>query len=92
MSEAITQSVADVNTKTLGDNPAFYAGLAMGNAVSHQNRMNVLAESAIAAGVKAIGEMDPLQALSLARVGFASSDSTDTLAKLAAIGKATAGV
>ena len=88
----IEKSVATVNTKTLGDGPAFYAGLAMANAVSHQNRSNILAETAMGASVKAIQEMDPLQALSLARLGFQSSDTADTISKLASVGKAAAGV
>lgn len=92
MPESITESVATVNTKTLGDSPAFYTQLAMGNAIAHQNRSNIIAETAMAASVKQIQEMDPIQALSLARVGFASTDTADTISKLASAGASAAGL
>lgn len=44
----VVDSVASANFKTLGDGPAFYTGLAHGNAVSHQNRLQQLAESSLA--------------------------------------------
>ena len=58
----IIDSVSNVNTKTLGDGPAFYAQLAMGNAVSHQARVHTLGEAALSAAVKNLLTISPEQA------------------------------
>lgn len=54
--------MANTNTKTFGDGPSFYAQLAMGDAVAHQRRVHVLAESATAAATKLILTISPEQA------------------------------
>lgn len=58
----IIDSVSNVNTKNLGDQPSFYAGLAMGNAVSHQNRVNQVGEAALSAAIKTLLTISPEQA------------------------------
>lgn len=42
--DAVRSPVSDVNLKNLGDQPAFYAGLAMKGAVAHSNAMDLIRE------------------------------------------------
>ncbi len=60
--QGVIDSVSNVNTKTLGDGPAFYAQLAMANAVSHQGRVNQLGEAALSAAVKNLLTISPEEA------------------------------
>ena len=61
----ITDSVSSTNLKNLGDNPTLHNSLAMQNAItaanvanqnllSHQNRMNILAETAVASAIRSV--------------------------------------
>lgn len=56
-------SVAGTNLKVVADSPAFYAGLAMSNATSHQQRLQTLSEAALASAIKNLTEMDTSQAV-----------------------------
>lgn len=60
--QGIIDSVSNTNTKTFGDGPAFYAQLAMSNAVSHQGRINVIAEAAVSSAVKKLLTITPDEA------------------------------
>lgn len=60
---AVIDSVASANFKTLGDGAAFYSGLAMSNAISHQQRMQTISEASVGRLVKAIVEPDVGEAL-----------------------------
>lgn len=96
--QGIVDSVATVNMKNLADAPAFYQALAMGNAVSSQQRQNDAAiahqqamNSILTAGVGAIinqmTSVDPSQAMS--EVKLLTSDLAQ---KLADFGGAIAGM
>jgi hypothetical protein len=61
----ITDSVTSTNLKNLGENPTMHNTLALQNAinvqnisnqnvVSHQNRMNILAETAVASAIRSV--------------------------------------
>jgi len=56
---AVVGSVTAANTKSLGDGPAFYHSLAMGNAVAHQNRVNAITEAAMGKVIEAIIGVSP---------------------------------
>ena len=60
--QGIIDSVSNVNTKTFGDGPSFYAQLAMGDAVSHQRRTQLIAEAGTSAAVKNLLTISPEQA------------------------------
>ena len=79
----IVDSVASSNLKTLGDAGAQYASLAVGNAVSHQNRLNVLAETSVATAIKRLQEVDVEEAVSISKV--MSSNVQDELTQLGAV-------
>lgn len=82
--QGVIDSVSNVNTKTFGDGPSFYAQLAMGDAVAHQRRVHVLAESATAAATKLILTISPEQAAADATLSEASQPGLVT-ALLAAL-------
>lgn len=58
------ESVGFANIKTLGDGPAFYTNLAMGNAVAHQQALNAILAASTGKIVKVLTEVDPLEAVS----------------------------
>jgi len=81
--QGIVDSVANANIKNLGDGPAFYAGLAMSNSVSHQNRLQILAESALGQITKKATEVDITEAISILKA-TSGNEVASTLANLAA--------
>ena len=82
-SDTIRDGVADVNLKCLGDAPAFYAGLSMRQAVSHVGAMDLIRESATAAALRKITEMDVAEAIGVVKA-TTGSDSAALLANLMA--------
>jgi len=54
-----SESVAATNLKVLGDGPAFYTNLAMGNAVAHQQAMHQLQAAIIGKVAEAIIGVSP---------------------------------
>lgn len=55
----MAESVAAANLKSLGDGPAFYHNLSMGNMVAHQNRVNAITEAAMGKVIEAIIGVSP---------------------------------
>ena len=58
-------SVANANLKNVAEAPAFYSGLAMGNAVAHQQAMQQIQIAATGSIVKYLTESDPNEAVSV---------------------------
>lgn len=94
--EAITESVAVDNLKVVAGGPAsnaaFYSGLAMSNAVQHQNltQQNALAEQAAMgvariAAVKGLVEADPTQAMAINKMMTGNDVASQMQALLAAL-------
>lgn len=54
VNEQVVDSVASSNFKNLGDSPAFYTSMGHANAVSHQQRLNLIAETGVAASMRAL--------------------------------------
>lgn len=50
----VVDSVASANLKTLGDGPAFYQNMQFGQLVQAQNRLSILAETALASAVRSL--------------------------------------
>lgn len=71
------------NIKTVGEAAAHSMALAMQNSVSHQKRMDVLAENFIAVAVKNAHELDPAEAVSQVKA-LTGNDIAATLANLIA--------
>lgn len=55
----MAESVAATNLKSLGDGPAFYHNLAMGNAVAHQQGLNQIQAAIIGKVAEAIINVSP---------------------------------
>lgn len=83
--DRIRDAVADVDLKNLGEQPAFYAGLAMKGAVAHSNAMDLIRESATGAAVRKITEVDVTEAISIVKA-TTGSDTATLLANLIATG------
>lgn len=81
--DEIRESVAINNIKTLGESAAFYTQLAMGNAVSHQNRLNVIAETTVGQICKALIEVDPSESVAIQKL-LSGNDLAQQLAQLLA--------
>lgn len=84
-SDKVRDAVADVDLKNLGEQPAFYAGLAFKGAVAHSNAMDLIRESATAAALRKITEVDVAEAISIIKA-TTGSDSASLLANLLAAG------
>src|SRR3972149_6560938 len=87
-SQDLVDSVADDKIKTIAGAPAFYAAQAMGNAVAHQNRIAVLAETALAQSIKLLTEIDPAESVSVLKM----LSGNDLAQQLSALGSAVAQV
>jgi len=61
-------AVSNANLKTVAEGPAFYTGLAMGDAVAHQRSTNALREAATAVVVKNFADIEPVEAMSVVKV------------------------
>lgn len=64
----ISDSVVADNLKTIAGASAFYSTLAMGNAVSHQKRTDILAEALLGRAARSIVEEDPTEAASVQKI------------------------
>ena len=68
MDEGVISSVINANFKVIADVPATAMGMAMQNAVSHQQQMNQLAVAALGSIVRQMTEVGAEEAGSLAAV------------------------
>lgn len=91
LDQGTLDAVNNSNFKTIAEASAVGLAQAMAiqaqNAASHQNRVNVLAESALAAALKNQTELDPTEAASIRKV-----DNADLAKVLAELGSAIASI
>lgn len=76
-----SESVAAANLKVLGDGPAFYTNLSLGNAVAHQQAMQAISAASVGNIVKRLTEVDPLEAISVLK-STSGNDLAQQLAQL----------
>ena len=81
IAEEIIDSVAISNLKTVAEVASHSMGLAMQNAVAHQNRLNIVAEAAIGNITKNLTEADPIEAVSILKT-LSGNDLAQQLAQL----------
>jgi len=81
--ETIVDTLSIDNMKTIGEMGAHSIGLAMQNAVSHQQAMNQLSLAAVGSIVKNMSELDPAQAVSILKA-TSGNEVAATIAQLAA--------
>lgn len=63
--QGLIDSVANDNTKAVAGQPAVLANLSLQNQIAHQNRLNILAEAALATAITRVNELDAEQIASL---------------------------
>lgn len=80
-----SESVAAANLKVLGDAPAFYAGLALGNATAHQQAMQSIQQASVGNIVKRLSEVDPMEAISVLKATSGNDLAQQMAALLAAL-------
>lgn len=97
--EQIVDSVAIDNVKSIAGGSAFYANLAMANAVQHQNlaAQNAIGEHAAMgiarlAAVKSLVESDPSEAISMNKMMTGNDVASQMQALLAALNSGGQGV
>lgn len=82
--DEIVESVGINNIKTLGESVAFYTAQQMGNTVSHQKRVDVLAETLLSVACKGLLEVDPAEAVSTLKM-LTGDDIGQKLASLGSV-------
>lgn len=80
----IRESVAVDNLKTIAGAYAAYSANAFGNHVSHQKRLDILAEKALAVSVGTLDDLKPEEARSISRM-MSGNDLGQQLAQLRAV-------
>lgn len=86
-SQAAEESVSFVNSKNLGDQPAFYVGLAMRGAVEAANAFSSVTIALASKASKYVLEADPAEAMSIQKL---FSDGVS--AQIAQLGAAIASI
>lgn len=81
VNESVIDSVTAANFKNLGDAPAFYAALAMGDAVAHQRGVNAIREAAIGSIIDRLISVDPTESISVLKQ-LSGNDLAATIAQL----------
>jgi len=77
----IRESLAVSNIKTIAEAGAFFMARGFADATAHANRLNILAETAMAQAVKGLQEVDPIEAISTLKM-LSGNDVATTLAQL----------
>ncbi len=75
-SQAIVDTVADTNMKTVGEAAAFAMGQGFQNAVSHAKRIDAIAEVYLGQLVNTATSVDPVEAVAAAKLFKGESDSS----------------
>lgn len=83
LNQDVVDAVESTNEAVKGSGPAFYLNLALSDAVSHQRRMNVLVESAVAKLLKNIDAVAPPEALAAVNQLSQNTDISSQISKLA---------
>lgn len=86
------ESVAFSNVKVVGEGPAFYSNLAMGNSVSHQQSMQTILTAATGSIVKKLTEVDTLEAISVLKATSGNDLGQQLAGLIASISSAQQGV
>ena len=84
--DMMAEATAATNIKNVAEAPAFYSGLAMGNAVAHQQAMQQVQIAATGAIVKGLTEIDPTEAVSALKATSGNEVAGTIAAILGALG------
>lgn len=92
VNEQVVDSLTIENLKNVAGAGAFYAGLAMRDAVDHSRRINAISEAALGAVIKGLIEIDPAEALSQVKALTGDDAASRVISALTALGYGQQGV
>lgn len=90
--QGLIDSVANANTKTVAESTAFWTAQAMGNHVQSQNRLQILAETALAKSIELLQNISMEEASAVNKVGTGNDVAAQMQALLAALNSGQQGV
>jgi hypothetical protein len=83
LAQEFVESVANSNLKNVADAPAYYSGLAMGNAVAHQQSMQNIQLAAVGKIVKYLTEANAEESMAVLKM-MSGNDPASQIANLMA--------
>ncbi len=86
--EEVVTAVSATNFKSLGEAPAFYSNLAMGNAVTYQQAMNNVTLAAIGKITKYLTESDAEESMAVLKMMSGNEPASQISAIMGAIAAA----
>lgn len=92
VNETVVEAVGINNVKTIGEAAAAATALSFQNSVAHQNRMNILAESAMGSIVKKLTEVDITEAVAVLKATSGNEVATGIAQLAAALSSGQQGV
>lgn len=92
LNEDVVGAVANTNFKNLGEAPAFYASLAMADAVAHQRNVNAIREAALGKIISVLTELDPVESSAVSKVMTGNELASQLTALLTALNSGQQGV
>ncbi len=90
--QGVLDSVVNANMKTVGEAAAFYQAQAFANHVQSQNRLQMVAEAAVAKSIEMIQNIDMTEAAATTKVGTGNDVAAQMQALLAALNSGQQGV
>jgi predicted DNA-binding transcriptional regulator YafY len=90
--QGIVDAVAGSNMKNVAEAPAFYSGLAMGNAIAHQQAMQTVQQAAVGSIVKKLTEIDAAEAVAVLKATSGNEVASQMASILGAINSGQQGV
>jgi hypothetical protein len=84
-SEVITNTVADLNMKTVGDAASFAMGRIYNAAADSYARLNTVAEAATAAAVRSLVQVGPIESVSTNKLMTGNDVASQIAALIAAL-------
>lgn len=90
--QGVLDSVVNSNMKTVGEAASFYQAQAMGNHIQSQNRLQVLAETALAKSVELLQTISMGEAAAENKVATGNDTAAQMMSLLAALNAGTQGV
>ena len=83
--QGLIDSVANANTKTVAESAAFYQAQAMGNHIQSQNRLQILAETALAKSIELLQNISMEEASATNKLATGNDVAAQMQALLAAL-------
>jgi hypothetical protein len=90
--QGLIDSVANANTKVMAESTSFWMSQAMGNHIQSQNRLQILAETALAKSIELLQNISMEEASATNKVGTGNDVAAQMQSLLAALNSGQQGV